>query len=332
MASLYIDRRNVDIRIDAGALVIHDQGVRVGTVPLAPVERVILRGSATLQASVLGRLGDAGVGVLILSGRKGGATLFLGRPHGDASLRVAQIRLSLDSGFCVDYARYLVCQKLQNQRDWLAQLQQHRPQARLPLVRATEQLERQRLRIPGVQRLETLRGVEGAAARAYFATLVALVPASLGFSGRNRRPPRDPFNALLSLTYTLVHAELAFALHSAGLDPCVGYYHELAYSRESLASDLLEPLRPLADRFCLHLVASQTLVADHFSTSATGCLLGKAGRTLYYRAYEEHAPHLRRAIQNEVANLRQLIRPDQGAPTITRLSESVQDAPGPSHA
>lgn len=326
MASLYIDRRNVEVRIDAGALVIHDQGVRIATVPLAPIERVVLRGSATLQASVLGKLGDAGVGVLILSGRKGRATLFFGRPHGDASLRVAQIRLSLDSSFCVDYARYLVCQKLQHQLDWLARIQKRRPQARLPLVRAAEQMERLRLRIAEVRRTDTLRGIEGAAARAYFGALAALVPAGLAFSGRNRRPPRDPFNALLSLTYTLVHAEVAFALHSAGLDPCVGYYHELAYSRESLASDVLEPLRPLADRFCLRLVASQTLVADHFSTTATGCLLGKAGRTLYYRTYEEHAPRLRRAIQQEVARLRQLIRPQQGEPDITRLSESVPEA------
>lgn len=73
-------------------------------------------------------------------------------------------------------------------------------------------------------------------------------------------------------------AELAMALHIAGYDPCIGYYHQLSHARESLACDLLEPLRPLADTLCLHIVASQTLTAEHFATTNAGCLLGKASR------------------------------------------------------
>lgn len=137
-----------------------------------------------------------------------------------------------------------------------------------------------------------------------------MVPASLGFHERNRRPPRDPFNALLSLTYTLAHAETAFTLHAAGLDPCIGYYHQLSHSRESLACDIMETIRPLADRLCLKLVAQQVLTAEHFSQSDAGCLLGKAGRSRYYGAYEEHAQPLRHAVQQEVRSLRQRIAPD----------------------
>ena len=112
--------------------------------------------------------------------------------------------------------------------------------------------------------------------------------------------------------------QAALALHSVGLDPSIGYYHQLAFSRESLASDLVETIRPLCDRFCLHLISRQTLTADHFSTSKTaGCLLGKAGRKHYYLAYEETAaPTLRRALQKHIKTLIARIDPNAPEPSI----------------
>ena len=77
--------------------------------------------------------------------------------------------------------------------------------------------------------LPELRGLEGAAASLYFSALGALVPKSLGFQGRNRRPPRDPVNAVLSLTYTLLHTEAVLAAHRMGLDPYVGFFHAVTF-------------------------------------------------------------------------------------------------------
>ena len=310
MSTLFVDRRDIHLEHDAGALVVRDRGERIATVPLAPITRVVLRGSVTLQASVLGHLGERGIGVVVLSGRKGEATLFFGRPHNDARLRVEQARRSLDERFCLGYARTLVNTKIARQQEWLDTLRSRYPQERYALTQALRQLQEQQARLPRANDLENLRGREGAAASSYFAGLRAVVPASLGFNDRNRRPPRDPFNALLSLTYTLAHAETALALHTAGLDPCVGFYHQISHSRESLACDVMETVRPLADRICLEMVASQTLTADHFGQSAAGCLLGKAGRTRYYGAYETHAPALRHALRQEVRNLARTILPD----------------------
>lgn len=334
MSSLFVDRRDAHLEFDAGALVFRDssdtqgaRGARIGTVPLAPLQRIFLRGNLTLQASLLGKLGELGIGVVVLSGRLGKPGLMLGRPHHDARRRVEQTRLSLQRDFCLDFARQLVHAKLAGQQAWFAELCNQYPQARYPLAHAMHLLHEHQQRLPQARSLDSLRGLEGAAAAAYFAGLRAVVPESLNFAQRNRRPPRDPFNVLLSLTYTLVGAEVAMALHGAGLDPCIGYYHQLSWGRESLACDLLEPLRPLADRFCLQLVAQQTLTADHFSQSSstssstgssgsgsknsrsTGCLLGKAGRVRYYSAYEENAAPLRRAIADSVEALRQTIGP-----------------------
>ena len=260
MSSLYVDRRDVHLQYDAGALVFRDgdkNGPRVGTVPMAPIKRVFLRGSLTLEASLLGKLGERGVGVVVLTGKQGKPTLMLGRPHQDAKRRVAQTCLSLDEVFCLQFARQLIHGKLAAQLAWFDQLRSDHPRVRYPLTRAMQLLTEHQRRVPSADTLDSLRGTEGAAASAYFAGLRAVVPPSLGFTHRNRRPPRDPFNTLLSLTYTMLHAEMAMALHSAGLDPCIGFYHQLSHARESLACDLIEPLRPLADRLCVQLVSRQ---------------------------------------------------------------------------
>ena len=300
MSSLFVDRRDVHLELEAGAIVFRENGQRIGTVPIAPLTRVFLRGDIHLTAGLLGKLGEHGVGVVVLSGRQGKPSLLLSRPHNDASRRVEQIRRSLDGGFCLDFAKALIDRKISRQIEWFDELRGSDMQARYVLTHAMQLVREHRTRLAQATSLGSLRGLEGAAAHAYFDGLKAVVPDSLHFKSRNRRPPRDPFNALLSLTYTLAHAETAIALHGAGLDPCVGFYHQLDFGRESLASDLLETIRPLADRLCLGLVRKQTLTSDHFSTCDAGCLLGKAGRSRYYAAYEEYSEVLRAGIQAEV--------------------------------
>ncbi len=300
MTSLFVDRRGVHLELDAGAIIFRENGERIGTVPIAPLTRVFLRGDIQLSGSLLGKLGENGIGVVILSGRQGKPSLLLARPHNDASRRVEQIRKSMDAGFCLDFARSLINTKLSRQIDWFEELRGADTQARYALTHAMKLLNEHRRRVGEAENLASLRGIEGSAAHVYFDGLKAEVPDSLHFKSRNRRPPRDPFNALLSLTYTLAQAETAIALHGAGLDPYVGFYHQLDFGRESLASDLLEAVRPLADRFCLRLIRHQTLTVEHFSTSDAGCLLGKAGRTHYYAAYEAYSEVLRTGIQAQV--------------------------------
>jgi len=315
MTSLFVDRRAVHLEHESGAIVFRESGERIGTVPIAPLTRVFLRGDVHLSGSLLGKLGENGVGVVILSGRHGKPSLLLARPHNDASRRVEQIRKTLDAGFCLDFARALIDTKLGRQIEWFDELRGTNLQARYELTHAMSLLKEHRGRLASVQHLGSLRGIEGSAAHVYFDGLKNVVPDSLHFRSRNRRPPRDPFNALLSLTYTLAHAETAIALHGAGLDPYVGFYRQLDFGRESLASDLLETVRPLADRFCLHLIRHRTLTADNFSTSDAGCLLGKAGRVRYYAAYEEYSEVLRAGIQAQVDE------------TATRIGNAIEAQP-----
>lgn len=307
MSSLFVDRRGVQLELESGAIVFRENGERIGTVPVAPLTRVFLRGDVTLSAALLGQLGEHGVGVVVLSGRRGKPSLMLARPHNDAARRVEQIRKSMDTGFCLACARDLIDRKLARQIEWFDDLRDRDRMARYELTHAMQLLCEHRGRLPRAESLGSLRGIEGSAAACYFDGLKAVVPESWHFKSRNRRPPKDPFNALLSLTYTLAHAELAIALFGAGFDPYVGFYHQLDFGRESLASDLLETIRPLCDRFCLDLQKKQTLTRDDFSTTESGCLLGKAGRSRYYSAYEEYSEVLRAGIQAEVEMLAERI-------------------------
>lgn len=300
MTSLFVDRRGIQLELEAGAIVFRENGERLGTVPIAPLTRVFLRGDVTLSASLLGQLGEHGVGVVVLSGRQGKPSLMLARPHNDASRRVEQIKKSLDADFCLAFAQDLIERKLGRQIDGFNTLRETDRHARYALTHANALLHQQQQRVKQATNLASLRGIEGAAAACYFDGLKAVVPESLHFEGRNRRPPRDPFNAVLSLSYTLAHAELSIALFAAGFDPYIGFYHQLDFGRESLASDLLEPVRPQVDCFALQLFHKQILRADDFSTTASGCLLGKAGRSRYYAAWEGARDEVRASINAEV--------------------------------
>lgn len=288
MSNLYIDRRGIEIRCDGEALAFYDASGRIGTVPMAPLSRVFLRGDVKFSASLLGKLGEHNIGVIILSGRKGEASLLMGRPHNDAHLRLAQYRSVHDTNARFELARWLVTEKLQAQQallqHYLEQRHVHRFEISLQLHRFKELLD-DKLKL--AKTTQSLRGLEGAGARSFFQAFGKLLPDSLGFNGRNRRPPKDPANAILSLGYTLLHNEAVITLYGAGFDPYIGFYHELNYGRESLACDIIEPMRPLIAQFTIELFAKQTLTREHFSMVKGGCFLGKAGRQHFYQAYNE---------------------------------------------
>ena len=135
--------------------------------------------------------------------------------------------------------------------------------------------------------LPAVMGFEGAAAAAWYGWLALHLPPAWGFAGRNRRPPRDPVNALLSLGYTLLGGEMFGAVQAAGLDPALGFLHGVVPGRESLVLDLIEPLRPGVDAVVLGLL-DRVLTPRQFTAHPEhGCRLNKEGRGLFYRAWAE---------------------------------------------
>ena len=147
--------------------------------------------------------------------------------------------------------------------------------------------------IEEVSSLDELRGVEGKAAEQYFSIFNDLIlnqKEDFLFSTRNRRPPLDNVNAVLSFAYTILAGECANALYSVGLDPYVGFMHSARPGRTSLALDLMEELRPiLADRFILTLINTKALQASHFQRQQDGAvLLNEEGRKVFFNAWQNH--------------------------------------------
>lgn len=301
--TIYLDRTDAELRLDGGALAVYVNGERDGMVPLAPVDRLVVIGRQTVETALLHRLAEQGIAVLFLSGRSHSFRgRVIGRLHNHARLRIAQYHAHR-SPMALALAREWVTAKLDGQASFLMEAADIRPDRRAGLLHAATVVQDTRAKAIGTETLERLRGLEGGAAAAYFAALPSLFPASLTFEGRERRPPRDPVNALLSLTYTLAHWEWVRECELIGLDPLIGFFHEIDYGRESLACDLLEPFRPVVDRWVWTLFRERQFEARDFASDQDrpGCSLKKAARGRYYQAYDQwmaqHRPRLRETVE-----------------------------------
>ncbi|GAB4180365.1 MAG: CRISPR-associated endonuclease Cas1 [Rhodocyclaceae bacterium] len=311
MATLFIDRAGTDLRMDGGALAIYQDGERQRTVPLALLGRAVLRGDVRLSARVLTVAAEAGVSLLFLSARASRrVAIVLGPPHNDARIRLAQFAAALDPAFKLATVRALVRAKLRRQSRHLREALLHRPDLRKPLVDAAASIERCIDSAADAPDAAVLRGLEGAGSAAYFPGLASLFAPELGFRGRNRRPPRDPVNAALSLAYTLLHHEAVAAAYGCGLDPYVGFLHEPSFGRESLACDLVEPLRPAADAWVREMFRGRSLRAEDFRDDKGACLMGKAGRARFYENWQGFARGERKRLRRYCA---QLVRALPGA-------------------
>lgn len=306
MGTLYIDRKDLHIRLDGHALAFYSNEKREGVVPINPLKRVVMVGNISIETPVLHRLTDKGISVLFLSGKR---LRFRGMVHGrlhyNGILRVKQYEKSL-SEFSKNTSLEIVSRKIEVQREFLLNARESRPELRFPMTRASGILEKI-LKTLNSQKAESenLRGYEGSASAAYFSAYIKLFPESLQFKRRNRRPPEDPVNAMLSLCYTLLHYEIVREIEIIGLDPTVGFYHQFDYGRESLACDLVELYRTDVDTFVWGLFRERVFTVRDFSLGdeRPGCYLKKVSRTRFYPLYEEWAKDIRPKLVNEVRTL-----------------------------
>jgi CRISPR-associated protein Cas1 len=224
---------------------------------------------------------------------------FLARVEGPVSgnvlLRRGQYRASDDATSAATLAAVLVAAKIANSRFVLQRSLRDRPESvlREPVQAAIDHLATLLRRVRnGAMDLDAVRGYEGAAARAYFEVLDHLIlndEESFRFHGRNRRPPRDAINALLSFVYTLLRHDIASALEGVGLDPAVGFLHRDRPGRPALALDMMEEMRaPIADRLVLALINRKQLKASGFTVTESGAVsMDEATRKAVLVAWQE---------------------------------------------
>jgi CRISPR-associated protein Cas1 len=308
MTTLYLDRKGAALDAEAGSIVVRLAGQVATRIPLAPLERVVVHGEAVLSSRLLAALWQHDVGLLLLSGRHSEATARLvGRPHDDAMLRLLQYRRASDAEACRQAARRLVSAKLAAANRLLGRALAVRPDRRKPIGDAAATLALLQAKMAADDTAldrDALMGIEGAGAAAFFRAFVTLFPDALGFAQRRRRPPPDPVNLCLSLGYTLLHHMAVREAQIVGLDPLIGFLHVPERGRESLACDLVEPLRPHVEEWVWRIFADRHLRLEHFAREKGGaCLLGKAGRRQFYDRFELLAPGLRRLLRRMCRDL-----------------------------
>lgn len=304
MGTLYIDRKDLEIRVEGNALCFYLDGQKEGSAPLKPLERVVIIGNIKLETSVLHKLAFNNISVIFLSGRRLTFRAMLhGRLHNNGLLRLKQYEKSQGS-FALFYAINLIKTKLEKQSAFLSELREIRSRHKHEFSKSITSINEIIKKLHKQDSIDTLRGLEGGAANLYFKSLSFIFPNSLNFKGRVRRPPGDPVNALLSLGYTMLHFEMVREIEIRGLDPVIGFYHSFDYGRESLACDLVEPFRPDIDRFVFNLFREKILRKDDFFIRENNGLLGyylkKNSRKKFFENYEEWAKSKRPVWREEV--------------------------------
>jgi len=305
MQTLILDRKGGHLSLSGKRIRLEAADQPPQFIPINMIKRVVICAQTGIQSNVLGALTAEGISVMFLSSRDHHRTALVMPPQGgDHALRLQQYKMIADEQMTLAVARLVVRMKLSGQRKSLRHLHLAGSVARQAHRAFPAMLEK----LKTVPSLESVRGLEGGAASLYFQAIAESAPASWQFSGRKRRPPPDPLNAMLSLSYTLLHYEAVHLLFAAGLDPCLGFLHAPEYNRESLACDCIEPLRPVVDRFVIKLFRTKTLRPDHFSDQQGACHLGKAGRGQFYAAWAQFVPLPRRSIRRGIHLLKHALR------------------------
>lgn len=325
MSTLYIDRQGTELQVDNGVLLIETpDGVGNRRLPIKYVDRVVLRADTKLNSRVLCALSENGSSLLVLGGRSGQQVAQLtGKPHGDAIRRWHQVLTLSQPDACAKLAGKVVSAKVRRQHAVLAAIAKQRPDLRKPLFDGQSTLTRILEKLADASRtpdLATFRGLEGAAAAAYFQAYFPAFAPSLGAITRNRRPPKDPVNAVLSLSYTLLYSEAVRACWIAGLDPALGALHTLCHNRAALACDLMECHRPRVDLWVWEQFRSEALRPEHFGKDGGGaCLLGKAGRSHFYAAWTDIARQQQRALLGQARHWARMFASQTGVGTWAHL-------------
>ncbi len=288
---LYLNTQGLRVGKSGLVLKVQEKDTVVQEVRLHEICQLNLFGNVQLSTQAVQALCEQEVPIAYFS--MGG--WFYGVTHGlgvrNIYLRREQFRWADVPSCCLRLARALVAGKIRNQRTMLQRNHIEPPASALAQLKCMlDDAER-------AESLEQLLGIEGYAARVYFQHFAGMLKPDLAsgeaaftfdFTHRNRRPPRDPVNALLSLAYSVLAKDLTIVCHAVGFDPFLGFYHQPRFGRAALALDLMEPFRPLiADSAVLNAINTRMVTGRDFVQAGQSVALTPNGRKAFFRAYEQ---------------------------------------------
>lgn len=278
MNTLYVTSEDVFLGIDGENVIVKRDDEVLMRVPIHNIEAIVAFNYVGASPALMRKCAENGVSLSFFHGDRFCARI-VGRESGNVILRKTQYRYSDDDSECLSISRNMILGKVHNQRYVLERARRDYP-LRLDYERlsnASNLLKQSLSYIKNCTSLDELRGYEGEAATIYFCVFDELIlqnKKDFVFNGRNKRPPLDNVNAMLSFAYSLLANECAGAAYSVGLDPYVGFLHRDRPGRQSLALDIMEELRaPIADRFVLSLINKKEIDAKGFNKMESGAVV-----------------------------------------------------------
>ena len=292
--TLFVTSEDVYLSLDGENVVANRGGAAVARYPLHTLQTIVSFSYSGASPALMGACAKRNIGLAFCT--PGGRFLarISGQTHGNVLLRRTQYRVADDPGESCRAARMMILGKVYNAR-WSVERTRRDHALRIDGERfeaVSQQLYGLLPQIAAETALDSLRGLEGAAAASYFSVFDDMIlqgKETFFFRERSRRPPVDAFNAMLSFAYSLLTNDCASALESVGLDAYVGFLHRDRPGRVSLALDLMEELRPcFADRFVLTMVNNRVIKPDNFDFRENGTVfLSDSGRKIFLQKWQE---------------------------------------------
>lgn len=288
--TLYITTPDSYLSKDGENVVVSVKQKEVFRISVLNIEAIVTFGYMGASPGVMKLCADRGIGLTFLSPTGRFVSRIQGQVRGNVLLRKAQYSLSDDNDASTEIARICISGKIQNYRNILRRFERDYGYNG-DVENAVQEMDCAKRDVLRASNKEMIRGFEGDAASCYFGVFSHLIinqKDAFPFAGRNRRPPKDAVNAMLSLAYTLLTNDITSALETVGLDPYVGFLHTLRPGRASLALDMVEELRAyLGDRFVLSLInRKQITESDFLYQGEKGVVLTDNGRKTFLTAWQ----------------------------------------------
>ena len=288
--TLYVTTPEAYLSKDGQNVVVSVKQQEVFRIPAINIEGIVTFGYMGASPGLMKLCSDSGISLTFLSPNGRFISRVQGATRGNVLLRKAQYALSDDEEWSLHVAQLMIAAKIQNYRNVLRRYIRDYGEC-LEVEEAVKMLDANKRDVLDAEDKTKLMGFEGIASNAYFEVLPNLIlnqKESFPFNGRNRRPPKDAVNAMLSLAYTLIANDCTAALETVGLDPYVGFLHALRPGRTSLALDMMEEFRAyLGDRFVLSLINKRQITPKDFLYQGdNGVVMTDNGRKTFIIAWQ----------------------------------------------
>ena len=292
--TLYVLSEDLYLKVDGENVVAKRNGVEAGRIPLHTLQSIYSFSYMGASPALMGKCAEDGIELAFFTPRGKFLADIAGMPKGNVLLRHRQALITQDETKRLAIARNFILGKIYNCK-WVVErcIRDHGMRVDIDAMHSvSHQLSDALVSVRSCNSIDSLRGIEGDAAAEYFSVFNQLILSNdkaFIFNGRNRRPPLDAVNAMLSLFYTMLGLDCSSALRGAGLDPYIGFLHTDRPGRRSLGLDCMEELRPvLVDRFVVSAINNRVIKATDFEVRETGEVrLTDGGRKALFDAWQD---------------------------------------------